>query len=269
MSTSTDGTAAASAQDENILMAPPGEVDTACHNLSSKGVNCVFPGEQSSPEDASNGGLPLQFADLPWVDASRAPRVGGLLFLSEKRSPAGNTFYSAKARIYKFDLSGNRSEATSTSPYYDKLWAVVGASVSYAPDHSETANSFVERLDRQIASEKEAESKKVAVIAAEKKKRDADEAYLASPEYKRKQAAARVTNCRKQISMARAALAHDERVAQISGYENKLLRESAAQTIVNCQDTIAHGGYSQNDESGRADNANMPAVVHYRLDGIE
>lgn len=166
-----------------------------------------------------------------------------MLFLYEKRSPAGNSFYSAKARIFKFDLSGNRSEATPASPYYDKLWAVVGASVSYAPDHSETANSFVERLDRQIASEKEAESKKAAVTAAEKKKRDDEAAYLSSPEYKRKQAIARVTNCRNQISMAQAALAHDERVAQISGYENKLLRESAAQTIVNCQDTIARGGY--------------------------
>jgi hypothetical protein len=38
---------------------------------------------------------------------------------------------------------------------------------------------------------------------------------------------------------ARKAIAQDERVAKISGYENKLLREQAAISIVQCEDLLA------------------------------
>ncbi|AIO44483.1 putative lipoprotein [Burkholderia cepacia] len=227
---------------ENVLLQPVGDVDTACHSLSSRGVRCVFPNETWTPQDASNGGLPLIFSDLPWFDASRAPRVGGLLLLSERRSPGGNPYYVAMARIYKFDFSGGGA-AIPDSSYYDEVWSAVGARLPYASERSAETGRFVERLDDQMAAAKREELKKEAAAAAEKKRQADDAAYKASPAYKKAQADKRVANCRNQIALARAAIVRDERVAQISGYENKLLRESAAQTIVNCQDTIARGGY--------------------------
>ncbi|ASD79130.1 hypothetical protein CEJ98_09000 [Burkholderia gladioli pv. gladioli] len=124
-------------------------------------------------------------------------------------------------------------------------------------------------MDRLAAAAREDETRKQAIVAAEKKRQAEDAALKVSPAYIKSQAVARVDGCRKQIAIARAAIAKDERVAQISGYENKLLRESAAQTIVNCQDTIARGGYLQSERIEREANPNMPTVVHYRLDGIE
>lgn len=169
---------------ENVLLQPVGDVDTACHSLSSRGVRCVFPNETWTPQDASNGGLPLIFSDLPWFDASRAPRVGGLLLLSEKRSPGGNPYYVAMARIYKFDFSGGGA-AIPDSSYYDAVWRTVAARLPYASESSAETGRFLDRLDEQMATVKREELQKEATAAAEKKRQADDAAYKASPAYKK------------------------------------------------------------------------------------
>ncbi|MGS1071686.1 hypothetical protein [Burkholderia glumae] len=190
------------------------------------------------------------------------------MLLSERKSPGGNTYYTATAKVYKFGYWGKKS-GVQTDSYNDEFWREVATGVKYATENSDIAESFIGRMDRQAAAAREDEARKQAIVAAEKKRQVDDAAVKASPAYIKAQAVARVNGCKKQIAIARAAIAKDERVAQISGYENKLLRESAAQTIVNCQDTIARGGHLQSDKNGRESNPNMPTVVHYRLDGIE
>ncbi len=251
-----------------VLLKPAADVETACHGFALSGVRCVFPRESWAPDDASRGGLLLSPSDYSLLDIGQTIRVSGFLLLSERKSPAGNPYYTATAKVYKFGYWGNKS-GVRTDSYNDEFWREVATGVKYAPESSDIAESFIGRMDRQAAAAREEEARKQAVVSAEKKRQADDAALKASPAYIKAQAVARVDGCRKQIAVARAAIAKDERVAQISGYENKLLRESAAQTIVNCQDTIARGGYLQSDKSGRDTNPNVPTVVHYRLDGVE
>ncbi|AJW97858.1 hypothetical protein BM43_3175 [Burkholderia gladioli] len=257
-----------SAEVPMVLLKPASDVETACHGFALSGVRCVFPRENWAPDDASRGGLLLSPSDYSLLDIGQTIRVSGFLLLSERKSPAGNPYYTATAKVYKFGYWGNKS-GVQTDSYNDEFWREVATGVKYAPESSDIADNFIGRMDRLAAAAREDETRKQAIVAAEKKRQAEDAALKVSPAYIKSQAVARVDGCRKQIAIARAAIAKDERVAQISGYENKLLRESAAQTIVNCQDTIARGGYLQSERIEREANPNMPTVVHYRLDGIE
>ncbi|WP_175725134.1 hypothetical protein [Burkholderia ambifaria] len=100
-------------------------------------------------------------------------------------------------------------------------------------------------MDAQAANDRRAAERRAAEMEA-RKSADAvsvaEDARRASPQYKKEKAEQAVEDCKRQIAWARAMIAKDNRIAQISGYENAHLRRQAATLIVNCEDTIARHG---------------------------
>lgn len=97
-------------------------------------------------------------------------------------------------------------------------------------------------MDEEITANREAQELRTATTRAAAEKAASDARYRASPEFASAQATAQVASCKVAIDRAKSAIAQDDRVAQISGYQNKLVREGAATTVVYCEEVIARGG---------------------------
>lgn len=130
-----------------------------------------------------------------------------------------------------------------TSSYDRQFWREVGRTVPIASAGSEKERAFAADMDRQVEAARDEAKREEDARRDEAAKEAAKAAHRASPEYKRAQAKNAVDACKRQIAYARFLIARDDRIARISGYENVRLRESAAAAIVQCEDTIARGGY--------------------------
>lgn len=192
------------------------------------------------PAALGEGALPLSQADYSFLDRTDRPAVKGFLVLTKLSTVGGNDYFSAVPVVFKTGFA--RIGMTRTELYYTQFWDAVRSELSFNLPDAEATGRYLSDMDTRIAAEREAAEKRdrSAQLAAARAASEA--AYRASPQYAKDTAARAVEACRANIARARAAIAKDDRVAQISGYQNALLRQQAATIIVNCQDTIARGG---------------------------
>lgn len=207
-----------------------------------RGIKCKFvdasgmggPDENTHKWVRVNGsdlGMPLAVSDdqLTFLERMRGLRLYGQLLIYKIPDQNG--------QLYSIGHMAVLTRATPTAdptliPEKENIaWNVAADDFSYAPIGSAQAQTFLDGLDATAAEK--AASNAAAESAAKKRA-----AYEVSPEYKRAQLRLSATQCQKTIANARAAIARDERVAAISGYENKLVREQAASMIVDCEDVI-------------------------------
>ncbi|EON13428.1 hypothetical protein [Pandoraea sp. SD6-2] len=218
------------------LLAAPASVDAACDHLL--GIKCIRTAEEAKPENLGTGALSMRKMDYSFFDQSDTPAVRGFLLLSQKMSPQNNPYYEAEARIYKTGFAG--VGMTQTDQYDKVFWdSVASDGIGFAAPDSQDVSKFVALMDQRIAAAQAAAANKAREAAAAEDKRKAEEAYRASPAFAAEQRRRSVESCKRTIASARQAIARDDKVARISGYENKVLREQAAIAIVNCQEFIA------------------------------
>ncbi|MBB5444619.1 MULTISPECIES: hypothetical protein [unclassified Paraburkholderia] len=229
------------------LLSTPQQMDVACRNLDQIGIHCVDGADGATRDKLGPGGLPLSKSEYSLFDQTDRPTVRGFLIRERLVDNAGNPYYRATATIYKTGFAG--VGVTPTSLYNKPFWAFVSEEIPLAFPGSTEESDFLARMDAQIAAEKAAADRKATIAAEHEQQRMAaaaqaasEAAYRATPQYARDQARQAVANCRADIARARAAIAKDDRIAQISGYQNAILRRQAAAIIVNCEDTIARSG---------------------------
>jgi hypothetical protein len=139
----------------------------------------------------------------------------------------------------------------------DAYWPAVWEAVQYAmPDAAQERPNmaaiaeFLESSDAKVIAKKQqaaATAEAASGAAAEAARKSA---YAQTDEAKRIAAVAEIHRCRATIAQARRAIAQDERIAQVSGYVNVVVREQAGVATVSCEDQItaqwaiykAHGG---------------------------
>lgn len=225
----------ASADNEVTLVQSRSEVDKVCA-MGNPGILCVKPGDEAQSARLKYF-APLEISQTQLIGWDRfrrsPPRLWGFLILHESHAPLGEPYYTASAKVFKEGMSGTINEDTD---YLSILWSEVDRRFAVAAENSEQAQAFTASLDRQT---------KERTAAADAKhqtdlKKQADEQYRASPEYAAAERQRRVSQCEATISQAKHAIAQDDRVAHISGYENKMVREQAAIAIVQCQDFLAN-----------------------------
>lgn len=219
---------------EYALLAPPERIDRMC--TQTAGVTCVHDAQQAVPENLrSNAPLPLSLDQMSFLDRAGSPRteVRGFLILTDAQTPGGNHYYHASAKIFKTAFFG--AGIKQDDDYQPVFWSEVGADFFAVPVDSTAETTFAADIDRK--AEKEAQRQEQRQL--QQAQRDADARYRASPEYAAVERKRQSEQCKLTIAQARKAIAQDERVAKISGYENKLLREQAAISIVQCEDLLA------------------------------
>jgi len=215
-------------------------VDACARQLPEAGVECSIDGAEPRPFDLNRMGISLTRGDaMPW-DVNGPPRVYGVLHLTSHTTAAGVAYFTGTASVFKQNLF--RTGLTETDMYRQRFWEAVGANLPDVVSGSPEEDRFLADADARYTEQQQRKEREEQKKAAAEAAKQADEAYRASPQYKAATATRQVESCRNTISRARKMIAQDERVAQISGYENKLLREQAAVAIVNCQDLIARGG---------------------------
>lgn len=215
-------------------------VDACAHGLPQSGIECAIDGADSRPFDLNNMGISLSRADaMPW-DLDGPPRVYGVLHLTSHTTPAGVAYFTGTASVFKQNFF--RTGLTDTQLYNRQFWEAVEFSLTDVLSGSPEEARFLADADEKFLEQQHRKEQAAQQKAAAEAAMQAEEVYRASPKYKVEMAARQVESCRDTIARARRAIAQDERVANISGYENKLLREQAALAIVNCQDLIARGG---------------------------
>ncbi|CAE6811040.1 hypothetical protein R69746_05620 [Paraburkholderia aspalathi] len=216
------------------------QVYEACRRaLPESGIECAIDGAEPRPFDLRRS-ISLKRGDIMVWDVDGPPRVYGVLHLTSHATAAGVAYFTGTASVFKQNLS--RAGLSETGMYRKRFWEAVGAQLPDVISGSQEEARFLANADAKYIEQKQREKQLAEQKAAAESARQTDEAYRASPQYKRAMAAKQVDSCRKTIAYAQRMIAQDDRVAQISGYENKLLREQAAVTIVNCQDVIARGG---------------------------
>ncbi|MCA7985192.1 hypothetical protein [Burkholderia vietnamiensis] len=227
---------------EVATLAAPEAIKSACSRLKQVGITCVMPGASIPPESLVGSAIPLTNADYSFLDQQSRPAVRGLLMLSNAVSPGGNQYFHAYSKVFKFGFMGI-PRPMLTSSYDRQFWREVGRTIPISVAGDDKERAFAADMDREIEAARDAAKREADAHVAEAAKKASEAAYRASPAYKKAQAKNAVDACRRQIAYARSLIAQDDRVARISGYENVRLRESAAASIVQCEDTIARGGY--------------------------
>jgi hypothetical protein len=230
-----------------VLLATDSEVRAACEKLPQSGITCIDAGSPVDPAGLGPGSISMSRSDYFLFDQSDQPAVKGFLVLTKLSTAAGNAYYSAVPVMFKTGFA--RIGWTQTDLYYSKFWDSMKGTLNFHLPNSDVTNRYLAGMDEQISAEKAAADRKAALNAAREEQRAvaaataaSEAAYQATPQYARDQAKRAVEQCRSDISRARAAIAKDDRIAQISGYQNALLRRQAASIIVNCEDTIARNG---------------------------
>lgn len=222
------------------LLATPDAVEQACRQLPDVGITCVPAGSQLSTDALGVGSIPISGAELSFLDRSDHPQVKGFLVLTQMRSTGGNLYYQGAAKLFKTGFAG---VGMTTTDLYDRpFWEQVSAFMPFDLPGAPGEQAFLAKMDDQIASDRKAKELRDAAARAAADAAASDARYRASPEFAAAQARERVASCKAAIVRAKSAIAQDDRVAQISGYQNKLVREGAAVTIVNCEDVIARSG---------------------------
>lgn len=135
------------------------------------------------------------------------------------------------ARPVVLSFFGNRAPEIASGKD-DIAWASLSNFIANDRPDGPLADEYVKKIDKVAQERREA-------AEAKKARADAEAAYMKSDDYKRAQNAAAVESCRKATSYARRLIADDDRVARISGYQNKIVREQAAMMIVRCEDVLA------------------------------
>lgn len=230
-----------------ILLATAAEVTEACSKLPQSGITCIDAGSPIDPSALGAGSISMRPADYFLFDQSDRPDVKGLLVLTKLSTAAGNAYFSAVPVVFKTGFA--RIGWTRTDLYYSQFWDSIKGKLNFHLPDSDVTNRYLASMDQQIEAQKAADDRKAALSGAREEQRSAaaaaaasEAAYRSTPQYAQEQARKSVENCRSDIARARAAIARDDRVAQISGYQNALLRRQAAFIIVNCEDTIARNG---------------------------
>lgn len=222
------------ADTEYALLAPPESIERIC--MQTAGVTCVHDAEQAVPDNLRhNAALPLSPDQMSFLDRAGSPRteVRGFLILADAQTPGGNRYYRASAKIFKTAFLGTGMK--QDEDYQPVFWSEVGAEFSAAPVNSTAEAAFAADIDRKAEQEAMRRQQRQLLLA----QKEADARYRASPEYAASERKRQIEQCKVTIVQARKAIAQDERVAKISGYENKLLREQAAISIVQCEDLLA------------------------------
>lgn len=230
-----------------VLLATASEVQAACEKLPQSGITCIDAGSPVEPSALGAGSISMSQADYFLLDRSDRPNVKGFLVLTKLTSAAGNDYYSAVPVVFKTGFA--RIGWTQTNLYYSQFWDSMKGILNFHLPNSDVTNRYLASMDDQIATEKAAAARKAALNAEREDQRAAataaaasEAAYRATPQYARDQAQKAVDQCRSDMARARAAIAKDDRIAQISGYQNAILRRKAASIIVSCEDTIARNG---------------------------
>jgi len=230
-----------------ILLAPASEVRAACEKLPQSGVTCIDAGAPVDPSALGSGSIPMSQADYFLFDRTDQPAVKGFLVLTKLTTAEGNDYYSAVPAVFKSGFA--RIGWTKTDLYYTQFWESIKGTLNFHLPNSNVTNRYLASMDEQISRERAAADRKVALNAAREEQHAAaaamaasEAAYRATPQYAKDQARKAVEQCRSDMARARAAIAKDDRIAQIAGYQNALLRRQAAAIIVNCEDTIARNG---------------------------
>lgn len=218
-----------------VLLSRPETVTTACANLS--GIKCVDGDDKVKAENLGGSALPMSADEYVFLDQQDHPVVKGFLVLSINRTSSGNTYFVANARMFKSGFAG--IGMTTTDRYDAQFWnELADSGIGSARATEPAAIQFLANLDLKIEQERAAAALVQQEAAAAAAKKKAAEAYRESPEYAEAQKQQGIKACENQIKAARAAIARDDRMAKISGYENKIVRARAASMIVDCEDYL-------------------------------
>lgn len=233
--------AAALASEDRMVLANRSQINERCTTLAARGVACKFiptadidnakpDAHLWIPVDSIDLGMPLTIPreSLGFLERASGTEFYAQALLYTRSDTSAQEYYMVRMTILSHLSS---SDPVITDRHEDAAWEAFGAALPTATPGSDQAAEYLAQIDAQAAEQ--ASSKALASERAA-----AQQAYLSSPEYKRIQLHKAAESCRQTIAQAQDAIDHDKRVAAISGYENKMVREQAASMIVYCEDTI-------------------------------
>ncbi|MFL9930863.1 hypothetical protein P0D88_16750 [Paraburkholderia sp. RL18-103-BIB-C] len=147
----------------------------------------------------------------------------------ERWDNAGQAYYMVRMAVVQRNSAPD--DPQPVSGFDDIAWDAFNAKLKTADPGSPETQEYLAGLDQEATQES---ARKSAKESEEK----AHQAYLSSPQYKEDQMRQEAETCTKQVAWAKDAIARDDKIARISGYENKLVREQAAAVLVDCHDII-------------------------------
>ena len=217
---------ALAAQAEYLVMTPLEEVRQKCqHDLPSHAVTCILDGTTigEPAQWLPKGSVTENLSQDEWAAGAQ---VGLVLELTTRTAANGVPLLVATG--YQTLSTAPQQKETR---FAGALWKTVRGQLYVKPVddplavqflHDATFSPTPQQLAARQDAAKEAEAR----------------AYVDSPEGQRLIAAEQIINCDDQIREAREVLARDDRIAAVSGYENKLDRRRAGERIVECQDAM-------------------------------
>lgn len=236
---------------EATFLVSPNKVKEACNRrLPQLGIECSIDGAKPTPFDLGKSGILVGNDEIGILDSYPQFHLFGVLHLKLHKTEAGFSYFIGTATVYKTKLLGGA--LTETESYNLSFWKAVEQVLPDALTGTEVESRFLRESNARITQENAEKERKEEAAARAASQAAARAAYMNSNAYKVDAAADAIKACQQTITNARKAIAQDERVARISGYENKLLREQAGVAIVNCEDAMQQQWTKYKRHGGKA-----------------
>ncbi|KSP94787.1 hypothetical protein APB27_02840 [Pseudomonas aeruginosa] len=226
---------------EFVLLGSEEEVRSACAAMAWRGITCRVDGVLL--EETQYRKLMMPVASQLW---DQSMKVVGVLDLTTHVASSGFRYFSATGHqeIYRRD----EPDAVRRTQEFDQaFWGYLAQSfrVARVPPDDPRVSQFIAASEQRVRQEQERlreqqrlEARKAIEEAERARLEAARRAYEKTDAYKAERAREAILDCRATMAAARESIAWDNRVADISGYENRWIRRRAAVDIVQCQDLI-------------------------------
>jgi hypothetical protein len=225
------GALAQASDDRMVLESRPRIEGISCKFITAAEIDRAAPGAHLwVPTDELDLGMPMDIprSDLGFLERATSTQFRAQALLYPRSDAQGQQYYMV--RMVMISETGSQ-EPSVTDRHTDIAWQLFESALPAEPADSEHAHAYLASVDSEA-------SQKAAAEAAAADRAQAQQTYLNSPEYKRKQLREAAAKCRSTIAWAQRVIEQDDRVAAISGYHNINDRQSAAIAIVECQDKI-------------------------------
>lgn len=230
---------------EHVLLARTEKVDALCAGIFKRaGIYCAqHQAENNDGWITGNVGVtmsPAGAVGVPVIASDRLPsdprgmKVLAILDLKQVHTEIGPDYYSGTTEIFAATGRG----VDPTSRFSDSVWAFIAREVRTVEPGSVEIKAYLQQNNDLAMPDTDQtverhDSHALDQHRGENNGSQAGQAALA---------ARAIEQCKQTISAAKRAIARDDKISAISGYQNKALREHAAVMIVDCQETISKGG---------------------------
>lgn len=230
---------------DRVMIANRDMLEQQCRTATEVGIHCQFVDAEGmlQPEGDADRWVKVGESDLyppMQLPASavgllnrlgKTPYYGQLLLFMVHDAHQQPYYMGHMAVLTPQPLNPNGFPVLDQSKE-EAAWGIAANRIAFDLPDSTAAQAYLATIDATADARAAAVRQKAEAEAAQ-------QAYLASPEYKRQQLQSSAQQCQKTIKSARALIEKDQRIAAVSGYENSLLREQAASLIISCEDIIA------------------------------